>query len=112
MPAGTKRKSDAGAAGPSKKARESGAHAAAIALVASILTDKANYTLPDDDDTIIGDFMQLAQYARSLEDQIAQQGSAPAAAAAQKSPEQMAEAVDKIRRAAVAGIKKQMSVSC
>ncbi|KAH8094924.1 hypothetical protein BXZ70DRAFT_344568 [Cristinia sonorae] len=107
----SKRKSDAGAATSSKKARTSDAanpHASAVALVSSILADRESFVLPDDDDAIIDNFIQLAQYARALEGQIAS-GSGAGGDGPQKSPEAIQAAAEKLRRAAVAGIKKQMS---
>lgn len=105
-----KRKSDTGAGNSSKKARTSDAnsHASAIALVASILADPDSFVVPNDKDTIRDKFVQLAEYARALE---VAKADAPAASSAQKDPEEIAQAVDKLRRAAVAGIKKQMGVS-
>lgn len=115
MSSSTKRKSDAGTASSSKKARTSAVnpHASAIALVTSIL-DTKNFTLPDDDDTITDIIVQLAQYARELEGNVAAAASDAgpgSSATAVKSPAEMEKAVEKLRKAAVAGIKKQMSVS-
>ena len=96
-----------------KRARTSSAHAAAKGLVDEIIDASENYELPDNDGEIIATVQQLAEYARHLEkqldfaDKVAVQ--APAAPA-KKTPEELAEAAEKIRKAAAAGIKKQMSV--
>ncbi|TCD70024.1 hypothetical protein EIP91_005276 [Steccherinum ochraceum] len=108
MPAaGTKRKSGAGA-GTSKKARtDANAHASAIALVNTILANPDAVTLPEDDDAIVKNYIELAQYVRALETQLAAGGDASGAKT--KSSDEIATAVEKIRKAAVSGIKKQMS---
>ncbi|GJE92305.1 hypothetical protein PsYK624_084590 [Phanerochaete sordida] len=95
-----------------KRGRTSSADAAAKALVADIIDASENYELPENDDNIAATVKQLARYARSLEEQLASADKAAAqapAAPAQKTPEQLAVAAEKIRKAAVAGIKKQMS---
>ena len=97
-----------------KRVRTSNAHAVAKDLVADIVDASENYELPDNDDEIAVTVQQLAKYARYLEEQlelagkVATQGSS---APAKKSPEELAQAAEKIKKAAAAGIKKQMTVS-
>ena len=95
-----------------KRARTSDAHAAAKALLKSILDAPESFELPENDDEIIANFELLARYTKHLEEQLSTASAAPASAAAtvQKTPEQLADAAEKIRKAAVAGIKKQMTV--
>ncbi|THH18764.1 hypothetical protein EUX98_g8902 [Antrodiella citrinella] len=109
MSTGTKRKST-GIAGSSKKARISDVnpHAPAIALVNSILANAENFEISDDDAVIRNELLHLAQYARALEGQVATSGGVGQTGSS-KSPEEIADAVEKLRRAAVAGIKKHMS---
>ncbi|KAF9037816.1 hypothetical protein BDZ89DRAFT_1157256 [Hymenopellis radicata] len=93
--AGKKRKSDASTSGPAaKKAR---------LMVDAILADTSNYPVPEDDDDARQSLVELAKYARSLEDQIA--ASQPQA----KSADQLEAAAEKLRKAARSGIKKQMT---
>ncbi|KAG1735001.1 hypothetical protein EDB19DRAFT_1725498 [Suillus lakei] len=101
MPA-QKRKSDAGEASSSKKSRTS--RSSAKALIKTILAHPDTYPIPDDDDDIRQSLVELAQYARELEQDM-QQGGAPKAMSA----DQLAVAVEKIRKAANSGIKKQMT---
>lgn len=109
MPAARKRKSDAAtSAGKSKKARAVDPHAKAIALVNAILSDPDEYEIPEDEDVIRDSLVELAQYARDLEGQVASGSTA----APQKTKEQIEAEVEKLRRAANAGIRKQMGVSC
>ncbi|KAJ3490750.1 hypothetical protein NLI96_g1219 [Meripilus lineatus] len=105
MPAARKRKSDAAtSAGKSKKARAVDPHAKAIALVNAILSDPDEYEIPEDEDVIRDSLVELAQYARDLEGQVASGSTA----APQKTKEQIEAEVEKLRRAANAGIRKQM----
>lgn len=93
---------------PCKRARTSaaGAHAAAKALVVSVLDG------PENDASQERDVVQLARYARHLEVQLnMMNGPAPEIVqAARKTPEQLAKAAEDIRKAAVEGISKQMTV--
>ena len=113
--AGTKRKSTGqdNASSSAKKARASDAHATAKALISDVLDASENYELPEDDDAIIGNLQALARYARYLEEQLNSADiAAPetaTATASKKTPEQLEEAAEKIRAAAVKGIKKQMT---
>ena len=65
MSSSRKRKSDAAQDAPehvaSKKAR---------LLVDGILSDASNYPLPNNDDLVRSSFVELAKYARSLEEKI------------------------------------------
>jgi hypothetical protein len=97
-----KRKSDGSSAASKKKARSSApskdAHAAARELVAEINASPETFDLPDDDDDVRRALVSLAAYAKALEP-------------AEKSSSQIATEVDRLRRTAVSGIKKQMTVS-
>ena len=97
-----KRKSDGSSAAPKKRARSSAlskdTHAAARELVASINASPETFDLPEDDDDVRRAFVSLAAYAKTLEP-------------AEKSSSQVATEVDRLRRTAVSGIKKQMTVS-
>lgn len=98
----TKRKSDASTSAASKKARL--AHAATAEVVQTILDEGTKYLLPENDDDIVKSFIALAEYARSLEEQVA------ATKPKVKAPEDLEAAAQKLRKAAVSGIKKQMTV--
>ncbi|OAX43358.1 hypothetical protein K503DRAFT_681326 [Rhizopogon vinicolor AM-OR11-026] len=105
MPA-QKRKSDAGQSSSSKKARAS--HASAKALVKAILADPDSYPIPDSDEDIRQSLVYLAQYVKDLEQDVQQlegTGSVPKVLSA----DQLDAAVEKIRKAAHSGIKKQMT---
>jgi len=86
-------------------------HASAIVLVNAILANPDSIAISDDDAVVGNDLVQLAQYARALESQVAASGGAQAGSSNCKvrSAEEMIQAVEKVRKAAVAGIKKQMS---
>ncbi|GJE95524.1 hypothetical protein PsYK624_117090 [Phanerochaete sordida] len=99
-----------------KRARTADAHAAAKALLKTILDTPEKFELPEGDDDIVEDFETLARYAKYLEEQLhgyqsaaAAAPGAVAAAPARKSEAELADAAEKIRKAAVAGIKKQMT---
>ena len=100
--AANKRKSDGSSAAPKKRARSSASskdtHAVARELVASINASPETFDLPEGDDDVRQTVLSLATYAKALEP-------------AEKSPSQIAAEVDRLRRTAVSGIKKQMSVS-
>jgi len=95
-----KRKLDGPSAASKKKARSSApskdAHAAARELAASINASPETFDLPDDDDDVRRALVSLAAYAKTLEP-------------AEKSSSQIATEVDRLRRTAVSGIKKQMT---
>ncbi|KAI0746678.1 hypothetical protein C8Q80DRAFT_1220000 [Daedaleopsis nitida] len=102
---------------PAKKARGNSAHAATLALVNSILANPKGYPISGSEDVVRKSLVDLASYARSLELQLAGgagavAGSSKAAAAPKpaKSQAELEAAAEKLRKAAVSGIKKQMSV--
>ena len=100
--AANKRKSDGSSTAPKKKARaparSKDPHAFARAIVTSIIASPETFDLPEGDDDVRQTLVSLATYAKTLEP-------------VEKSPSQIAAEVDRLRRAAVSGIKKQMSVS-
>ncbi|KAH9950921.1 hypothetical protein B0H21DRAFT_776327 [Amylocystis lapponica] len=102
----SKRKSDTGAGSSSKKARTN-AHASAITLVNDILADPQGFPLDDDDDAVRQSLVDLAQYARALEGAAA--SGSGSAQKAKRTPEELEEAAEKVRKAAHSGIKKQMT---
>jgi cytoskeletal protein RodZ len=94
-----KRKSDGSSAASKKKARTSkDPHASARAVVASINAAPESFDLPDGDDDVRQTLVSLAAYAKTLEP-------------VEKSSSQIATEVDRLRRTAVSGIMKQMTVS-
>lgn len=118
QPSGSKRKNDDGAPAPAaKKTRGGAAHAATVALVNSILANPKGYPISGNEEVVRKSLVELAKYARSLEEQVADAG-APVAGSSKtvaavkpaKSPAELEAAADKIRRAAQSGIKKQMTV--
>ena len=110
---------DAPAPAPAKKSRGNTAHAATVALVNSILANPKAYPISGSEDVVRKSLVNLASYARSLELQLAGGASGPVAgsskagaAAATKPARSQAvleTAAEKVRKAAVSGIKKQMS---
>lgn len=86
-------------------------HHDAQALVKAILAKPTTYPILDDVDFVRRQFVQLALYARDLETE-SQLQSSPQAGPAPKtmSPEQLEAAVEKLRKAANSGIRKQMGV--
>ena len=74
--------------------------------------DSDSFTFPVDNDELFVQIHDVAQYVRYLEEQVKTATSAAAEAIEErkKSPEELEAAAEKIRKAAVAGIKKQMSV--
>jgi nanoRNase/pAp phosphatase (c-di-AMP/oligoRNAs hydrolase) len=99
----TKRKSDASTSASTKKARKT--HTAAIESVRSILADTGNFAVPEDSDETRRALLELALYARSLEEQV--QASKPK----EKTAEEVEAAADKLSAAVRSGIRKQMGVS-
>jgi hypothetical protein len=97
-----KRKSGSSTAAPKKKARTSAKskdpHASARALVASINASPEAFDLPEDDDDVRQTLVSLAAYVKTLEP-------------VEKSSSQIATEVERLRRTAVSGIMKQMTVS-
>jgi hypothetical protein len=96
-----KRKSGGSSAAPKKKARTSAKkdpHASARALVSSINASPETFDLPEDDDDVRQTLVSLAAYFKTLEP-------------VEKSSSQIAAEVERLRRTAVSGIMKQMTVS-
>lgn len=116
-PSGMKRANDdAGSSQPAKRSRTT--HTATIALMNSILANPKGYPISASEEIVRKSLVDLATYARHLEQQLVGPaapvaGSSKAAAASKpsRSPAELAAAADKLRKAAVSGIKKQMSVS-
>ncbi|KAH7887395.1 hypothetical protein F5I97DRAFT_824347 [Phlebopus sp. FC_14] len=105
-----KRKSDAGECSSSKSKKTRHNYADAKALVKAILANTESYPILDDTDAIRRSFVQLAQYARYLEEELLGQGAGAATPAPKTmTPEQLQAAVEKIRKAANSGITKQVS---
>ncbi|KAF5388430.1 hypothetical protein D9615_000671 [Tricholomella constricta] len=99
--ASTKRKSDASTSASAKKARP--ALDAAADSVRSILTDPTDFPVPQSEDAVRRLFLTLAQYARSLEEQV--EASKPK----ERSTQELNAAAVKLRAAARSGIRKQMT---
>jgi hypothetical protein len=94
-----KRKSDGSSAALKKKKKASkDPHALARATVASINESPETFDLPEGDDDVRETLVALAAYAKTLEP-------------VEKSSSQIATERDLLRRTAVSGIKKQMTVS-
>ncbi|KAG2013240.1 hypothetical protein CC2G_010173 [Coprinopsis cinerea AmutBmut pab1-1] len=95
-----KRKAEESAAAASKKLKlvEEGA-----SKVEAILKDASTFEVPEGDDEVRKEMLQLAQYARMLEDELAALKPKP------KSAEDLAKEVDKLASVICSGIKKQMS---
>ncbi|CDO73361.1 hypothetical protein BN946_scf185008.g124 [Trametes cinnabarina] len=123
--AGTKRKTDENATplaakkprGKASAAQTSTANNAAAALVNAVLADPQAYPIPDKEDDVRASFVELASYARTLEQEIATlttdaaahaAGSSAPPARPAKTREQLETEAEKIARAAQSGIKKQM----
>ncbi|KAI0674213.1 hypothetical protein C8Q78DRAFT_967517 [Trametes maxima] len=111
---GSKRKIEDGAPAPAKRSRSNAAQAATVALVNSILANPKGYPISGSEDIVRKSLVDLATYARSLEQQLAGgatlvAGPSKAVAKPPRSQEELEEAADKLRRAAQSGIKKQMS---
>lgn len=91
------------------KAAEDTAVTAGRDLVAHILAKPSSFALADNEDPT-NVILTLAKYARSLEN--ASSGTGTGALAPSKpSPEQIAVAAEKLRKAACSQIRKQMTVS-
>ncbi|KDQ64463.1 hypothetical protein JAAARDRAFT_118704 [Jaapia argillacea MUCL 33604] len=96
-----KRKSDASAStSKGKKARTS-----VGALLDAILSNPLSYEISDDKDAVRRTLVEIAQYAQSLE-HAAANGGGPVPQP--KTRQELEDAAEKIRKAAVSGIKKQM----
>ncbi|KAH9482354.1 hypothetical protein JR316_0004452 [Psilocybe cubensis] len=96
-----KRKSDTITLAAAKKARL--AEAAHSETVTNILSDASNYKFPSTPEAARELILELAQYARSLENEI--DGYKPKA----KSPAELVAAAEKLANAAKSGIRKQMT---
>jgi hypothetical protein len=101
-----KRKAEASTSG-SKKARTTNSNASAKSLVTAILADPKAYPVSDDATVVRHSLVELAQYARALEQEVASGSGKPAP----KTKQQIESAAEKIRSAARSGIRKQMVVS-
>ncbi|KAF8897927.1 hypothetical protein BD779DRAFT_409859 [Infundibulicybe gibba] len=97
----TSKKRKSGASGPANTAKKARL-ADAASTVQAILADPEAFTLPDED-TVKQTLVELAFYARSLEEDIA--GTKPVL----KSSEQLDAAAVKLSTAARSGIRKQMT---
>ncbi|KAG6813428.1 hypothetical protein H0H92_011125 [Tricholoma furcatifolium] len=97
----TKRKAGDSSATASKKART--AQEKAIESVSDILHNPKGFILPDGDVEVRKVLVDLAQYARGLEDQLEAQKPK------EKSPEQLQAEADKLRAAVRSSIRKQMT---
>ncbi|KAH6914789.1 hypothetical protein BKA70DRAFT_1257070 [Coprinopsis sp. MPI-PUGE-AT-0042] len=95
-----KRKAAESSAAANKKAKiaEEGA-----ATVEAILSDASNFAIPDDERDIRNEMLRLAQYARSLEEDVASMKPK------EKSEDEVTEEVEKLAAAVRSGIKKQLS---
>lgn len=105
-----KRKSD-GTQGASSSKKSRSTNSDAQSLLNAILAKPDTYPIPDEDDAVRDKLVKLAQYARDLEEELAsasQAGPAPRT----MTPGELAATVEKLRKAANSGIRKQMSVSC
>jgi len=105
----TKRKAtDANDGASSSKKSRTTTHSDAKALMKAILANPDTYPILDDDEDMRRKFVKLAQYARDLEENVesaSQAGPSPKT----MTPDQLAAAVEKLRKAANSGIKKQMA---
>lgn len=77
----------------------------AIKLVQSIIDDPKDFELPPTDEAIREALVQLAGYARGLEEELV------SLRPKEKSDDELQEAADKLAAAAISGIKKQCTVS-
>ena len=108
---------------PAKKPRGAAAQAATVALMNSILANPKGYPISASEDVVRKSLVDLATYARHLEEQLGVGSGAPAASpvagsskpaaakAKARSQEDLEAAAEKLRKAAASGIKKQMTVS-
>jgi len=102
-----KRKSDASVSGSAKKLKTAGgSHEAPRALVDAILASPEEFELPiDDEDALRRQFVELAEYAKYLEDEV----RSGLAATPTKSDEQIDAEAARLANTINFGIKKQMS---
>lgn len=97
-----KRKADASTAPKAKKARPA---APGATTVKAILSDTANYHIPESDVDIRASLVELAEYARSLEEEIESMKPKPL------SKDEVEVAAEKLRKVVNSGIRKQMTVN-
>ncbi|TFK55661.1 hypothetical protein OE88DRAFT_1652076 [Heliocybe sulcata] len=96
----TKKRKSAGVTGRGAKRARTGI----AATVDAILAEPESYVLPKEEGAVRQLLVELAEYARNLEGAMAAGGSA----GQPKSQEELEDAAEKLRKAAVSGIKKQM----
>jgi len=87
-------------------------HTPAQALVTAILANTSAYPISNDESETRNMLVQLAQYTRNLEEEVASGTGAGPSTPAPKTKEQLVEAAQKIEKAARSGIRKQMTVYC
>ena len=111
-----KRRSTGAGSSVIKKAKTDIDHGPAAALASEILDAPDMYPISEDDADVREVLVQLAKYARYLEERIeagsggGSGGGSAVAVPRQKTREVLEEAADKIRKAAQSGIQKQMKV--
>lgn len=97
-----KRKNAASTSAASKRVKLVAASQAQA--VETILSDPTDFQIPDDSNVIRATILELAEYARSLEEQV--DAMKPKA----KSPKELEAAAAKLANAARSGIRKQLTV--
>ena len=95
-----------------KKAKTDIDHGSAVALASDILDAQDTFPIPEDEADVREMLVQLANYARYLEERIeaGNVGGSGVTVPRPKTREELEEAAEKIRTAAAKGIKKQMTV--
>lgn len=88
-----------------KKSRTSSVNQTTTALISAILADPDGYPIPDDDNVIRNSLLDLAHYARSLEEELNGLSNTAVTAQPSKTSEQLQAAVENLRKAALSGIK-------
>jgi hypothetical protein len=100
-------------ASTSKRAKTStsASHAPAITLMRRVLADRENFDVPSGEDDMRSALVQLVEYAQDLEKKSKSGGAAASASAPiTKSKAEINSAADKLKRACVSQITKQMKV--
>jgi hypothetical protein len=108
-----KRKSNAPSNAPAKKPRKdttTESHSTAKELLKSILADENHFDSRLSVKGTHDGFVSLAKYASHLENKATEPTASNSTAAAKKSKEQIKEMVDRLRKAAIKQIEKQMTV--
>ncbi|RPD65395.1 hypothetical protein L226DRAFT_550726 [Lentinus tigrinus ALCF2SS1-7] len=109
---------ESNAAATAKKSRGNTAHAATVAMVNSILANPKSYPISGSEEVVRKSLVDLASYARYLEQRLGDAAPGPVAGSnkaaavakpAAKSQADLEAAAEKLRKAAVSGIKKQMA---